>query len=234
MSAADHIDGRVVDERGDPLAGGVVWFSGYPFTKTDEQGRFRVAIPENLRDLEQHNLRFSAPDFRPMTLDVEAGKQVSVSLRHDATAVWTPPSCPVRRSLPFWPRFNDTMMWGNYTLFRFPRGTEVSIRGDDHGSAEKICRGRDCLYRRSQTWEAYSGIEMGTHFIDSFREVREVDIRNGSDTAGAEYRGVLHDGTYSRFVLTVGQDRIAYDGVSETSAHFFDTIIDSMCWFDRD
>jgi len=230
----DHLDGRVVDDQGHSLAGATVWFGGLPFQETDAEGRFRIQLRGWDRQHKQQNLRVSASGFRPLTKDVSAGRPFALMLQRDPEAAWHPPACSLRRALPWWPRHNDTMMWGYTAAFRFPRGTEVSLTGGDHGSSETICRSEECLYRTSANWEAYTGIEVGIGFMDVYKEVRERDVHWDSEVQGAEYRGVLYDGTFSRSVLMVGQDRISYHRVSKASAAYFDAIIDSMCWIDRE
>src|SRR5262245_41906861 len=66
----DYLDGRVIDEQGQPIAGAAVWFRGLPNQKTDAQGRFRIRLHEWRRGLRVHNLRVSADGFRPLTTNV--------------------------------------------------------------------------------------------------------------------------------------------------------------------
>ena len=66
------------------------------------------------------------------------------------------------------------------------------------------------------------------------RNVRERDVRNpvsGADS-GVEYRGTRNDGTRMRFVSFLSE-WIAYEGVSASSAAFFDGIIDTLCALPR-
>jgi len=232
IEAADHFDGRVVDEQGQPIAGATVWFSGLPNQKTDDQGRFRIRL--NVGDRRgMVNLRLSAAGFRPLTRDVEAGRPSSLMLQRDRDAVWTPPPCGFPRPVPQWPRFNETMMWGDVAAFRLRGSPQMFTNPGEHGSTEEICREGDCLVSSGDDFGlVYTGIEVGTGFMEWFREVHERDIRWKSDVDGAEYRGVHYDGTFARWVLLVDQQRIAYSGVSKASSDYFDRIIDSMCWLD--
>lgn len=231
IEPVDHLDGQVVDDQGQPISGATVLFRGRREQKTDEQGRFTIELPGWDRRA-MVNLRLSAAGFRPLTTDVEAGQRASLMLHRDPAAVWTPPVCGFPRPVPPWPRFNKTLMWGDVAAFRLSGNPLMFIEPGEHGSNEQICRDGECLVSFSDT----SGMvgtdnSVETGFMEWFREVHERDIRRNSDVKGAEYRGVLHDGTFARWVL-IDQQRISYEGVSKASADYFDRIIDSMCWLD--
>ena len=233
IKPVDHLDGRVLDEQGQPIASATVWFGGLRYQNTDDQGRFRIRLHGWDRGRRVHNVRVSAEGFRPLTKDVEGGRPSSLILSHDLDAVWTPPTCGFPRPVRPWPRFKETLMWGNVAAFRLSGSPQMFINPGEHGATEEICTDGDCLTSSSDTGGmVYTGIDIGTGFIEWFREIHERDIRLTSDLEGAEYRGVLYDGTFSRWVLLVDQQRIAYHGVSRASADYFDRIIDSMCWLE--
>ena len=69
-------------------------------------------------------------------------------------------------------------------------------------------------------------------FIDQLKAVNERDVQLG-DELGTEYRGVRHDGTYIRRVVT-SSEAVSFQSADRSSIEYFDKIVDSLCWLRRD
>jgi hypothetical protein len=220
-----------VNEQGASLAGVEVLHLASPDTKTDTHGRFRIQLSGSQDDWHRYTIRLSAAGFRPLTKDVEPDRPVTFRLRRDPNAVWTPPSCSSSREAVR--RLGDTgeAMWGVIAALRLPRGTNVWDDGQNvHGKHENVCRDKECMVLSTSL---YSELVPLGGLAKEFKEIHERDVHYKTGPIGAEYHGVHFDGTQSRWV-DIGSDLIFYSRVSKPSADYFDGIIDSMCWMDRD
>ena len=69
--------------------------------------------------------------------------------------------------------------------------------------------------------------------VEPVTDLRERGVLRKSEVVGAEYRGRYKDGSHWRWVETPG-DLVFYEHLGTESAAYFDRIIDSMCWIERD
>jgi hypothetical protein len=223
LAVSGQVEGRVVDEQGAPIASAAVWSTAGE-AKTDATGQFVLPAEEFLPQ-GTRVVRVSAPGRRPLTRIGASRVAQPFVLRPDPAATWTLRSCtgavarvPTRG-----------FIHGGAVRLQIPDGLQMRAPGDSGIVRREVCRGPDCL---SHSW---GGMRDGAEWIalialQGAREIHERDVRNPVSTAdsGVEYRGTRNDGTHMRFVSLLSET-VAYDRVSESSAAFFDRIIDTLC-----
>jgi hypothetical protein len=195
-------------------------FSGSDYGETDASGYFNLGSRERV-------IRLSKEGYRPLTkLIADLRGASEVRMTQDAAGLWKPPLCSATK--------NGSVIAGRHMQFQVPRGARVRKGSDIDYSPHNVCRGRECL---SHGWGPLwsSGIPPSLEkFVTGLSQIAERDVYNydAPDFPGVEYRGVLKNGTYVRWVGILGET-IDYEGVSKESAQLFDSLIDSFCWVER-
>ena len=227
LASSGQVTGRVVDELGAPIASASVW-SEAGAAETDAGGRFILPVDQLFAE-DLRVVRVSAPGRRPLTRMGASRVAQPFVLKRDPAATWRLPRCtgPAAR-VP-----TRGFIHGVALRLQIPDTMEVKAPGDSETVTRQVCRGPDCLSHR---WGGMrdSAESVALLALKGAKDVRERDIRNpvSSVDGGVEYRGTRNDGTRMRFV-SVLSERIAYEGVSASSAVVFDRIIDTLCALPR-
>jgi hypothetical protein len=226
VKAADIVV-RVTDEEARAIVASV-WVGGYLLGTTDTTGAFRIELSESRKGLESHVVRASSTGYRPTTRTAKAGESLTLTLRRGADGTWTPPSCAgVRPQRPSGQFIKSNVMVADDVLVRVPPNSEIERYGFHYGVGERICREDDCLSVRVGSEGVFAD------FIDGLQEIGERDVRRGVEVVGADYRGIDRDGTFVR-KLSLGLHEVDYRAASRSLAGYFDKIVDSMCWIERE
>jgi hypothetical protein len=209
------IHGRVVSNSGDSIRGVVVRSVPSSETRTDENGNFSLIKTGEL-------VRFSAQGYRPVTRSAQdLLRNPETILVADPHSLWTPPDC----SSPS----DKQLMVGDWMQFKFPKGVRMRHGGDVDFNTNVICQGKACLFHAfGPTW-SWGLPEADLLQTTQNMKERDVEFLPDKGIVGSEYRGRRKDGTLMRFVGVFGET-ISYDHAPQSTAAFFDNIIDSLCW----
>ena len=210
---AQPLQGRVISQSGEPLAGVKIWtenaMADGNAPETNSEGRFSLSVFRT-------RLRFTREGFKTTTLILTPGREVTVILNKDDAPAWHPSPCESGPTILEW------------TAMRFVLPKKARMK---QFTCSDACTGTIAYkqgrlaFGKGGSWS--SGYPTQNFFAEA-TQLMEREIQGGKSPFW-EYRATTSRGTYSRWIGAFGMT-VQYNHATKEEAAYFDEILDSLCW----
>jgi hypothetical protein len=217
----NRLTGRVISDKGAPLARVMVEFEGGDIQYTDEDGRYRVKYESRPTASVCCRIRFSQSEFQTLTTAVDIDTQELNVKLITGESKWNPPVCAPS---------DIKGRWGGKMKIMIPKDVAIREQRCDDACIQEIFFGPP---ENGEAMNLGFGALWGANWPqkDMLMSSSAIQERYRSNGIGFDYRGVDKKGRRWRFTGWFAET-VEYKNASDGAASFFDQIIDSMCWDD--
>jgi hypothetical protein len=210
---AQPLQGRVISQSGEPLAGVKIWtepamaYENPP--ETNSEGRFSLSVS-------RRRLRFTRDGFKSTTAILTPGREITVVLIKDDAPAWQPSPCERAPTILEWRAMR----------FVLPKGAKIK-----QFSCSDACTGTITYKKARLAFGEGGNWSSGYPTQDFFEDAKQVMGREiqGGKSPFWEYRATTSKETYSRWIGAFGIT-VQYNHTTKQEAVYFDQILDSLCW----